>query len=118
MPADNVKQPLQGHHEASGAELLSEQIRADVHAKIQQLRDKMAEVKGASARVADPDRAAMNLYLRNSQSAWLKADELHTVADGMSHPQARQSVRALAESYERIAEQAEAREATAAKQEK
>jgi sirohydrochlorin ferrochelatase len=118
MPADNAKQPLQGQYEAIGAELLSEHTRADVHAKIQQLRDKMAEVNGASARATDPDRAAMNLYLRNSQSAWLKAEELHTVADGMNHPEARQSVRKLAEGYERMAEQAEAREAAAAKQQK
>jgi hypothetical protein len=49
---------------------------------VQRLHAKLAEVKGASAKAADADRAAMNHYLGNSQSARLKAEELHTVADG------------------------------------
>jgi hypothetical protein len=56
---------------------------------------------GAHNQALRPDRA---------RSFRMKAEELHTVADGTRSPQARQTLRGLARGYEQLADLAEARE--------
>jgi hypothetical protein len=98
----------QAQYESAGADVLSDYVRGEMHAKVATLREKLAAAREASERAAKAYDQVRRLTMGNARSWRMKAEELRTVADQTGSPKAADVYRQLARSYDVMAERAEA----------
>jgi hypothetical protein len=111
MTADRTKHDYSlAQLEDVGADILAELARDRMHDTVSALREKIVAAMDASAKAEAASNQSTRTTRRPARSWRMKAEELHTVADQTTNLKAKEALRYLARSYERLADRIDAGE--------